>query len=702
MDNNYKTEIEEIPCTALISCVGQRPLAVINPINTLIDRIGRRDRKITVTLLTTDVTEAKGRECKEWFIQKYPDIIINCMPFRQDNLNETIENITKRCSSIYFNANPGMNWEISTLATNLPDNTRYIYADFARLFVWQSEEDISNAKSIKLLDVGLELYNRFSDKKFQEFEGIKRGISDNLKILLEKHGLNKSYSVYGKNIPENSEIADFINERLVWVREKSGYIYLLFDFHLEETLNINDIAETKKLNKYYLDMYRAITKIFDPINFTLTITTDSQHIKKRAEIDGICAIFYDHKSHNKWESYIMTWLKSTTAISPKKIINERLEQQKTAARPEKEKGISKDESLVVCLGDNIDTTLTAIYSHGLKNVFLFYDEKSPRIAFFAKKIRANLKNFKINLLPTNNLGSGIMNHIVNLFKGGLNRIDINVTPGTKSQSIALVQSAKKIGRTNSLYSIDKNSIKRLTDPSFSSSVKTPEIDVIINCHMAHFRGSTSVPNVPAFLSVMEGIAQGTIIPHQSILDLHNNQGEKIFKIISSSPTMNRFFCLLDRKTYNLDNSFLDPLKTGIWWEAVVAYTLKTMLQRDIIWEAVWDWAEMKSKRNKSHFTEIDVVFRFKNSICAISCKAGQRGLKDTATYEIKSEAEKRFGRFALPFVAIPFDYYNGKNYAGIIENDIMYLTPSLMLDSENLKNEIENFAISKSTYSSIN
>lgn len=681
--------------TAVMSCVGQRPLAVINPINTLIVNEGFKYEEISVTLFTTDKTETHGVGCKAWFEERFHGIKVNLVPFKQNNLAETIGKITKDATSIYFNTNPGMNWEIAALASYLPDRSICIYADYARLYVWQIVEDIKRSKSFELLDVGLEVYNKFSDKKFYEKEGINNDVSENLKTLLREHGYDKHYLVEGNDIPPNGEIADFIKRRLVWVKEAAGYIYLLFDFQMGELLHLENAEEQKRQNKYYLNMYRAITKIFKPENFTVVITTDSFTLMERARTDGIVSVFYSAKHKAEWETKIIAKLKSTTKITPKGVVNQKLISKDKASSVDGVKSFSP-VTLIVCLGDNIDTTLTAIYSHNLKYVFMFYDKNSPRITYFAEKIKNNLNNFDIKLLPADNIGRGITNRIENLCKDS-KRLDINITPGTKSQSVALVQAARKLGKVDSLYSIDKNSIKKLTESSFASGVKKPEIDVLINCHMVPFKGSSSIPDVPAFLSVMGGLAQGSIRPNKSIIDLKNKKGF-IFqkKTLLPSHYYCELICSLDGNTYKIDNDFLDPKKAGIWWEAVVAYTLMHSLNRDVIWNAEWSWPGTKPNKKASHFTEIDVVFRFNNSICAVSCKAGARsGLKDTTKYEIKSEAEKRFGRFALPFVAIPFE-----QYTGIIDDEVMYLTPSLMINSMKLKKAIENFARSKSTYHS--
>ncbi len=703
MNEQYIIEKEEKGSIVIISCVGQRPLAVINPINTLIVKKGFKAGETSVILFTTDETETHGIDCRAWFEERFHGVKVSLMPFRQNGLGERIDRITDGAAAIYFNASPGMNWEIASVAACLPDRSICIYADYAKLYIWQIKDDIKNAESIGLLDMGIETYSRFSNKKFYEKEGINDGLSENLKILLNEHGYNKHYMVEGTGIPLNGEITDFIKRRLVWARETAGYIYLLFDFQVGAPLMQNNTEEQKIQNRYYLNMYRAITKIFNPVNFTVAITTDNATLKERAKVDGVISIFYSPKRKAVWETEIMALLESTTKIAPKGVVNVRTVSKYTTSPANLVKGLSP-APLIVCLGDNIDTTLTAIYSHNRKDVFMFYDASSPRITYFAEKIKTNLKNFVIKLLPTDNVGSGIMSQLEILCKDS-ERLDINITPGTKSQLIALVQAAKKLGKADSLYSIDKDSIKKLTDPSFSSGVTKPEIDVIINCHMAPYKGSTNIPDVPAFLSVMGGLAQGSIRPAGIILDIKNIKGEPIFQKKTSISLENycELTCKLDGKIYKFDNDFVDPekQKTGIWWEAVVAYTLRHSLKQDVIWSAEWSWPGTKLNKKASRFTEIDAVFRFNNSICAVSCKTGlMSGLKDTTKYEIKSEAEKRFGRFALPFVAIPFDNHKGRQYAGIIEDDVMYLTPSLMIDSVKLNKAIEDFAQSKSTFCS--
>ncbi|MCX7966654.1 MAG: hypothetical protein N2596_08530 [Syntrophorhabdaceae bacterium] len=48
-------------------------------------------------------------------------------------------------------------------------------------------------------------------------------------------------------------------------------------------------------------------------------------------------------------------------------------------------------------------------------------------------------------------------------------------------------------------------------------------------------------------------------------------------------------------------------------------------------------------------------------------------------------------------MAIPYDQYKDKDYAGIIEDGIMFLTPSIMIDPEKMEKKIIEFVKSKRT-----
>ncbi|MBP8626917.1 MAG: hypothetical protein KBI10_09550 [Syntrophorhabdales bacterium] len=691
--------MEEHRECAIISCMGNRPLALISPVNSLMHYKAYNPQVLSISIFFSSKTKNYAMDCKGWLKEMFPGIAVNLLPFENNNLSTTIESIASHATTLYFNTNPGMNWQITTLALYLPVTTTAMYADFKDLYLWPLNKDIKEAKRLELKDIGLETYNRFSDKNFNEKEGINEGLSENLKEFLQKEGFNRHFIVDGR-LPEIKDIKDFIRDRLVWVRERHGNIYLLFDFQGEKGANQQNQT---------LSMYRAITDIFDPLNFSITIIINNttSRFKERAKVDGISYLY--EKDSSKWQEQLLKWLKGKVEIVPKGVIPQMIDRKEAIRqRPsgDKTESSSLKSGLFVCLGDNIEPTLKAIHSHNLKDVYLFYDDRARRIQYLAQNVKDVLVDYNIIFVPTDNKGSGIMNYIENKAKD-IDRIDINITPGTKSQGMMMVQAAKKIGRTDYLYSIDKDSIRSLDNASVSFSVKSPSIEELLNIGIAPGREKVKLPDFPA-ISIMKGFAEGKIKIHPNILGLKLKDGVRLFEILSKDDEGYRELkCNLDGNTYLLNPEFFKETKSGIWWEVTVAHVLQANLTGKVHWSATWDWPSDREKKTKEKdkekepfISELDVVFEYKNHICVVSCKTGrERTLDPVEHYALTSEARKRFGRFALPFMAAPFDEHKGKRYDGYIEADIMYLTPSLLIDEERLKKRIDDFIESKKTTS---
>jgi|GEM_PF-685558 len=682
---------------AVISCVGARPLAVISPIKTLIIRKSFKPEHTSIILMPTSQTQKKAEDCKEWFLEAFPEIAVEIVVFDDKNLPPLMEHIKKSAEKIYFNSDPGMNWQIAKMVIHLPQNTQLMYADYEFLYLWPIDKDIKDSYKLGLANLGFELYNRFSDKRFIKKEGINDALNESIKALLKTHNYNEHFEVeYEK--PPTGKLCEIIKNRLVWARERHGIVYLLFDF-LKKT------NEKDKQDEKYNDLaiYRAITNIFDPLKFIITIITDDLNLKERATIDGIGFLFLKRDSNadldDKFKGQLINWIEEKVWYRPKTVLPGKARLYLDQFDFHDNETNETESCLFVCVGDNIETTLKAIRYHGLKNVFVFFDENAYRIKWAAMKIKETLKDVNIKLLPTNNMGYGIMDKIIDISRG-VKDIHINITPGTKSQGVAMCQAARNIGRLDSLFSIDKDIAKSLSDSSVTLKINDTDQMEVIKCNIAPFKEYKSIHEDPIYLTLMEGLSKNTIFRGANILELKNRKKMPIFSKLSEDfEGQSILTCVLDNKVHNFPDEFFDEKIGGIWWEAAVAYTIKKNLTENVLWSVKWNWFK-KKKKNDKFFSEIDIVFPFQNYICAVSCKSGAaRGLDEIVRYEIKSEAERRFGRFSLPFIAVPFDKYNGKEYKGKIYDDVMYLTPSLLLDKNELYSTIEMFAESKRTTS---
>lgn len=654
-------EIEKIK---IISCIGQRALAVITPIKTLLKIPELKDKEIDVLLIHTVRTKEIGGKCKEWLSRKkiknrFPKANI-LSPILFESSKAFVEKMAGDSGIIYFNTNPGMNWEVSFLSLYLPENTICFSSDTKWLYKWNLLKDISLREKIKLDNIELESYLSLSpDIKIKTNKYINNSLSKKVKQYLKKFKRIKSFEGINK-IGISDNLLQIINTRLIWVRERNGILHLLFDLHTD-----------KKENEGLLNNFRFITSIFDSINYAVTIVSDRDSIINRAKVECVDSINTDRI---KWNTKIENWISGKREVKPKEMVP-------TDASPENitAEDLKNKQLLCVCLGDNIETTLKAILSHDL-DVALFYDAKSPRIRYLADKL-ITISPFekKIYLIPTDHRGTGILDTVDKLVQKG-NTCIFNITPGTKMQTVELTAAARKNNLVSNVYSIDKECIKSLTNSEDVLAVKSPEIIELINCHIAPFEYDKKMINkhnnpfkLKLWSKLLKKLADGDIKPYGNILELKYRDGQKVFKSKNDKVE-------LEDKEYLIDKVFFT--QAGSWWEAVVAKAVST-LNTEVYWQVIWSNEGVK-------FSELDVVSRFKEHIIVISCKTKPQDIEIVA-HLVKSESSKRFGRFAMPFVAVPYDKVNGKNIGGNSVEGVKILTPSLLNNKTKLEGCFTDF-----------
>lgn len=687
---------------SVISCVGMRPLAVISPISALVQTKKLVPQNLEILLFATDVTGEKAKRCRSYFEERYPGASVQILPLHKEIIREVIHVRTERKDHIYFNVDPGMNWSVALIAYFLPSTATCIYADFSKLYEWKIDEEPSKENPIDLIDLGLDTYNRFSEGViFEKKEGINEALSENIKSFLRSKGLQSRIEVHFKSQMVPSWLENYINNRIVYAFEKYAMIYLLFDFQVDEKfIPVEEKGfkeKQKEISELYRKLYRAVTDIFDPSNFSITVITNLYQLKERALSDGYEVIWTP--KDEKWRERLSRWIEGQFKMRPKSVVH-----FKHLANPETSMGISeKGKALFVCLGDNVTPTLKAILSHRANTVYLFYDTKSGLISSLAKNIRdlfvaENLGN--ILLVPTDNVGRGMVQFVrerARLFKD----YQINLTPGTKAQTVALTRAAKLIGGERNLFTIYSRktgeTIARLIDGESLYPVNAPSPELIIKSHLLKFKDASEPPNVDAFRQVMIGLAEEKISGDFSKILKLRVSGKPVFRKLGylNGTDRVRLSCLLDKKEYELDRSLVEGQRAGVWWEAAVAYAIQRALEVKVMWSAKWDWPV--DPKEKFFLSELDVVFGWRNLTCVVSCKTGREGFNPLTRYEVRSESRKRFDRFTLPFIAVPWNEFEGKNYAGLIEDGVMYLTPSLLAFPERLEAALTQFASSRKT-----
>lgn len=649
--------------TKILSCVGKRALAVIMPIHTLLKSRTISADRVEVILICTAETVDIGKSCGEWLQTEFPGIVIP-EPLLFDSECKFLKDLLGSDDIVYLNTNPAMRWEISRLCLYLPQNTICISSDNDYCYIWELAKDIKTAKQLDLKNIGLKAYLKLSDKIDVRVKNVMNTtLSEDLKKCLSDFSFGKSFVISKPGVP----LLQRINQRLIWLKESKGSLYLLFDM-MKDT-------ETVKL----LDDFRLITSVFDPVNYTVTIVSGNSRIIERAKMEGVDYIRASDR--NMWQNDIADWINGRWKIRPKAIVPDSLVH---AGPPLTSRTSEAAKTLCVCLGDNIEPTLKAILSHKEADaVILFYDNTSPKMTLLARNTAIIYREKNISLVPTDHKGQGIVDYMTASARTKMQYV-INITPGTKTQAVALTAAAILTGFQNEIYSIfrdftvKKETIRRVADSCDCSNVLAPEVQDLINCLIAPVKSDAAEEKKNrAFLEyeiwtdILRGIVSGKIIPNNSIESLTFTDRHMKIDVLDDNKIH------MQGKTYQLDNSFLG--KGGTWWEAVVGQAISVVLKDDMHWQMEWECADTK---RDSH-AEIDVVAKYGNHILAISCKTAKKNITNAA-YMIKSEAWKRFGRFAVPFVAVPHEMNKGKALAGSVIDDVTILTPSILNNPEKL------------------
>ena len=249
----------------IISCVGYRALAVVTPINTLVKRC-TDDKEIEVSLLYTNrITKGEAYKSKEWLENKFGNIKVEAFHFEgnKDFINQLCHNK----KNLYYNANPGMNWQIAFLSFCLPKCTKCFSSDFEYLYEWNLMDDLSKSSKTELLNLGIDSYEKLDSKidKIEMKSELKSSLSQTVKDCLKELGFNALFSIKQKDIPKS--INNIINENLIWVKELRGNLYLIFDLHGRNT-------------KSLMQNFRIITEVFDPVNYAVTIVNGNKSLIK--------------------------------------------------------------------------------------------------------------------------------------------------------------------------------------------------------------------------------------------------------------------------------------------------------------------------------------------------------------------------------------------------------------------------------------
>lgn len=661
------------------------------PIHTLLESGSLQAGKLEIKLVSTPSTFEKAALCLDWLKNQHPDLELAPTVYFQDSTAFWSE-LAKNADDLYLNVNPAMQWQVALACLRLPKTTLCLASDHTHCYLWKLTDDIQKCSETELPNIGLENLVELSEDISLDIRPSERNNRLSREVAECLDTLKSDEKKFLLKLPDkNNHVHQRINERLIWVDERKGRLRLLLD--MTEDKDNGDLLED----------FRLINAVFPPLYYEITIASYNTKIIKRAEVEGLDCIRVTR--NKKWHGEISDWVKGHRTVKPKSVVPEK--SRANLSMFDLSGSIGKSP-LFVCMGDNIEPTIKAILSHTeADSVGLFYDKASARIDSLATKLALFGKfkyKKKITLLPTDHKGHGMLEKISEIAPK-CKTFSVNVTPGTKLQTVALASAARNHAGPDNTFSIYRNNasgtetIRRVVDSQDCAEVASPDMEDLLDCLIADFKhaGREVETETERILSldlwdkILSDISENKIHPFDSFENFQVINESYPLEIMPDSMTVKSG----NDTTFQLNENFFGKDGGGTWWEAVVAHAIKKALGAEVYMQLEWAWPGRPNSKGV-HYAEIDVVTTCRKHILAISCKTMKQGA-DIAAYAIKSETSNRFGRFAIPLLALPHEEIMGENIAGQEKDGVTVLTPSLLTDADNLKKTVESVIISRST-----
>lgn len=311
--------------------------------------------------------------------------------------------------------------------------------------------------------------------------------------------------------------------------------------------------------------------------------------------------------------------------------------------------------LVTAIGRDVLPTLIAIWSHQPKTVYLVYTPDSGDVVAIQQAILKYISLLPprtVKFVPVTLLAKELL-HFEPEEKNV--RIEVNITPGTKSQCAMLAAWAENHGAV--IYSIDNpfgvcRPLKSSDEKLYKVQSPNPADVIKLSGHelkSEDIRDWSKEKNREMERRRFEFLKACTD-SRVSIKALFNGTEKASFDY-KYKITDNEFDVTFHGKQVSFDK------KNGFWFESLVGYILGECDADDVHLNVATKWdaatAEYlftrRGERPKFK-SEADVVARFGTTYYAVSAKAGKNVSTFSAIAEIKAVATL-FGRFSIPVLA---------------------------------------------------
>lgn len=343
--------------------------------------------------------------------------------------------------------------------------------------------------------------------------------------------------------------------------------------------------------------------------------------------------------------------------------------------------------LVTPLGRDPLPTLIALWSHHPRTAYLLYTPDSPDIVTIQQALVQHISYIPVetvHFIPVSLLAGELIDFPSNAEKG---RVEVNITPGTKSQCAMLVLWAREHGAI--VYSIDNPAgcCRPLTQRNEKDyPLRGPSPTVLIKLSGCKLKGH----------KIVDWMRENQRSVEQNRLDFLNKcMGREVslralFRGRSEDEAISIVVSDTDLTVEFAGSRIEFPRTDGGWFERLVGEALRRCGADDVHLNiaTLWDKDIIRGFVNTSgsknpHMTEIDAVARFGTTYYAVSAKAGMKISLTETINEIKAVATL-FGRFAIAVLARL--HYQGEP---VERNGVWIIGPATLCDSDGMKAFLE-------------
>jgi hypothetical protein len=314
--------------------------------------------------------------------------------------------------------------------------------------------------------------------------------------------------------------------------------------------------------------------------------------------------------------------------------------------------------------------LLAVHSHNPQNLFAFYDDSTTGTAEAARRLKKIVQSHvppyagRALLTKTDHTGAGIIADIQKLREKSSDPWDFNLSPGTKEQAFMFILASHPQDRFW-YFDTEGEYVQQIESEDKIPQHYPPLTDIA--CQLGGELKSRGHTLVQGSLS-----SAALDFVKEVFVTLGNSEfkGSLSAEAGKCSPSNDPrpVFCRKDQLTIRCSNKTFDlkqffPWFTSqdgegncddnLWLEPMVAASLLAAGADELVCNLQWAW---EGKRQHKDFfrDEQDVVARFGNKIVVVSCKTGLgKEKKDRHFWEVDYMANRFFGRFAIPIVAVP-------------------------------------------------